>query len=73
MTTPLATLLAGINRTRDDRDELTPGSPVPSESHLQQRYGASRGTARKAVELLRSQGLVYTVSQRCTYVAEQSR
>lgn len=48
-------------------------SPLPSESYLQQRYGISRGTARKAVELLRSEGLVYTVPQRGTYVAEKAR
>ena len=48
-----------------------PRSALPSESYLQQRYGVSRGTARKAVELLRSEGIVYTVPQRGTYVAEK--
>jgi len=70
---PVYQQLAAIIRGQIERGELTPRSPLPSESYLQQRYGISRGTARKAVELLRSEGVVYTVPQRGTYVAEKSR
>jgi len=70
---PVYQQLAAIIRGLIERGELTPRSPLPSESYLQQRYGISRGTARKAVELLRSEGLVYTVPQRGTYVAEKAR
>jgi DNA-binding GntR family transcriptional regulator len=65
--------LAAIIRGQIERGELASRSPVPSESYLQQRYRASRGTARKAVEVLRSEGIVYTVPQRGTYVAEKTR
>jgi DNA-binding GntR family transcriptional regulator len=68
---PVYQQLAAIIRGQIERGELTPRSPLPSESYLQQRYGISRGTARKAVETLRSEGLVYTVPQRGTYVAEK--
>jgi DNA-binding GntR family transcriptional regulator len=70
---PVYQQLAAIIRGQIERGELTPRSPLPSESYLQQRYGISRGTARKAVETLRQEGLVYTVPQRGTYVAEKSR
>lgn len=70
---PVYQQLAAIIRDQIERGELAPRSPVPSESYLQQRYGVSRGTARKAVELLRSEGIVYTVPQRGTYVAEKPR
>jgi GntR family transcriptional regulator len=70
---PVYQQLAAIIRRQIERGELEPRSPVPSESYLQQRYGISRGTARKAIELLRTEGLVYTVPQRGTYVAEKAR
>ena len=68
---PVYQQLATIIRGQIQRGELAPRSALPSESYLQQRYGVSRGTARKAVELLRSEGIVYTVPQRGTYVAEK--
>jgi GntR family transcriptional regulator len=70
---PVYQQLAAIIRRQIERGELVPRSPVPSESYLQQRYGVARGTARKAIELLRTEGLVYTVPQRGTYVAEKAR
>jgi len=68
---PVYQQLAAIIRSQIQRGELAPRSALPSESYLQQRYGVSRGTARRAVELLRSEGVVYTVPQRGTYVAEK--
>jgi hypothetical protein len=44
-----------------------------SEGWLSKDEYDARGTARKAVETLRSEGLVYTVPQRGTYVAEKRR
>ena len=43
--------------------------PIPSEAWLQEEFGVSRPTVRKAVEILRREGLVYTVPQRGTYVS----
>jgi GntR family transcriptional regulator len=46
---------------------LKRGDPLP-ESTIQQRYGVARGTARKAVAVLRERELVTTIPQRGTYV-----
>jgi GntR family transcriptional regulator len=37
---------------------LAPGSAIPSENELATDYGVNRGTARRAVELLRADGLI---------------
>lgn len=39
-------------------DDLAPGTILPSEADLSGRYGASRVTVRRALDLLRSDGLV---------------
>jgi DNA-binding GntR family transcriptional regulator len=41
---------------------------VPSESQLEQEFGIARGTARKAIAVLRDEGLVITVKGRGSYV-----
>lgn len=69
---PIYQQVAGFIRHRIESGELGPRDLVPSESYLQQRYGISRGSARKVIELLRNEGLIYTVPQRGSYVAEQA-
>jgi len=58
-------------------DEIKAGEydngPIPSETTLTQRFGIARGTARKAVDLLRDQGLVFTVPQRGTWVVKDEK
>ena len=44
------------------------GSAADRETQLQQEFGIARGTARKAIALLREQGLVVTVKGRGSYV-----
>ncbi|HTX26836.1 MAG TPA: tyrosine-type recombinase/integrase [Streptosporangiaceae bacterium] len=44
---------------------------APSESYLVGHYGVSRGTARRAVQVRRDEGLVVTIPQRGTYVSER--
>ena len=66
--TPLYVQLAAILREQITSGELAPDAPLPSESYLQQEHGVSRVTVRKAVELLRNEGLVYTLPQRGSYV-----
>src|SRR5713226_7814085 len=56
--TPVYVQVADIVRLRIESGELQPDRPVPSESQLQQEPGIARGTARKAIMLLREQGLV---------------
>ncbi len=59
---------AEILRGQIERGELVPRQPLPSESYLVGEYGISRGTARKAIAMLRDEGLVRTIPQRGTYV-----
>jgi DNA-binding GntR family transcriptional regulator len=66
--TPVYVQVADILRARIESGQLIPDRPVPSESQLQQEFGVARGTARKAIALLRDQGLVVTVKGRGSYV-----
>jgi GntR family transcriptional regulator len=65
---PLYVQLAGIVRRRIEKGELQRLDPVPSESSLVQTYGVSRDTVRRAMALLRDEGVVFTVPHRGTYV-----
>ena len=66
--TPVYVQVANILRARLESGELLPDRPVPSESQLQQEFGVARGTARKAIGVLREEGLVVTVMGRGSYV-----
>ena len=67
--TPLYQQLANILRSRITGGEWAKGEPLPSGSYLQQEHGVSRVTVRKAVQVLRDEGLVITIPQRGTYIA----
>lgn len=62
--------VADLIEARIKRGQLKPGLPIPSEKAIQEEYSVARGTARQAVRLLRERGLVVTIPQRGTYVAE---
>ncbi|MEV4176096.1 MULTISPECIES: GntR family transcriptional regulator [unclassified Nonomuraea] len=49
---------------------LPSGSPAPSEAEIQQEFGVARTTARRAVRLLREEGLVYTVQGEGAFVGQ---
>jgi GntR family transcriptional regulator len=66
--TPVYIQVAEILRDRIQSGQLQPDRPVPSETQLQQEFGVARGTARKAIALLREEGLVITVRGRGSYV-----
>ncbi len=51
--------------------QYPPHTRIPTESEVVETYEVARSTARRAVKALRDEGLVYTVPQRGTYVAEQ--
>jgi len=68
--TPLYVQVADLIAARIESGELEPGKPIPSEKSIQQAYGVARGTARRAVEILRERGLVVTMPQRGTFVVE---
>jgi GntR family transcriptional regulator len=67
--TPVYVQVADILRARIESGQLVPDRPVPSESQLQQEFGVARGTARKAIAVLREQGFVVTVKGRGSYVS----
>ncbi len=67
---PVYRQLAAILREEIASGTLAPDSPLPSESRLMQEHGISRDTVRKAIEILREEGLVVTVKGKGTYVAE---
>jgi GntR family transcriptional regulator len=49
---------------------LAPGSPLPSERLLAQRYGLARMTVRGELDRLEAEGAVYRLQGRGTFVAE---
>ena len=64
--------IAAWLRARIEAGEFRPGlDPLPSEKDLQELLEVSRDTARRAVSVLRDEGLVVTVPQRGTYVVPQ--
>ncbi|MFI5957202.1 GntR family transcriptional regulator [Cryptosporangium sp. NPDC051539] len=50
--------------------EYGPGSAIPSETTLMQRYGVARNTVRLAMTMLREEGLVVTYHGRGTFVRD---
>jgi len=65
---PVYQQLAAILRAQIEAGELRSGRPIPSERTLTQRYGIAVGTVKKAVEVLRAEGLVHTVIGRGIFV-----
>jgi len=53
------------------RGEIAPGSPIPSEQELCDKYSAARGTVRQAIALLRNEGLVLSERGRGTFARER--
>ena len=63
--------IAADLRRRIESGELAPGDMVPSITSLTQEYGVSKGTAVKALDVLRREGLTRTVAGWGTFVAER--
>ncbi len=61
--------LASILRERIRSGDLPPGRALPSARLLSQQYEVAIGTVKKAIELLRSEGLVRTVIGRGIFVS----
>ncbi len=60
--------LVNILRKQIRGGELAKDRPVPSERTLTQRYGVSDGTVKRAMQVLREEGLVATVRGKGIYV-----
>jgi GntR family transcriptional regulator len=66
--------IAAWLRSRIEANEFRPGEdPLPSEKDLVDLFGVARDTARRAVQLLRDEGLVETIPQRGSYVLPEGR
>lgn len=52
---------------------LRPGESLPSEHELAQQHGVTRTTVRKAIAVLRSDGLVFSEQGRATFVRPRPR
>jgi DNA-binding GntR family transcriptional regulator len=60
--------LADAIRGRIQRGQLRPGDRLPSETEMAARYKVSRETVRRALTLLRTQGLITTRAPRGSFV-----
>ncbi|MCM4084894.1 winged helix-turn-helix domain-containing protein [Paractinoplanes hotanensis] len=61
--------LAGILRDRIRSGELHPGQRMPSEKDLHDEFGLARETVRRAMAVLRSEGLIDIRHGHGTFVA----
>jgi DNA-binding GntR family transcriptional regulator len=64
--------IAGILRRRIESGQYRPDTRIPTESELMEAFEVARTTARRAIAVLREEGLIYTVPQRGSYVARQA-
>lgn len=64
-----ATEIAARLRTEIELGEIRPNDRLPAERELAGRFGISRGTVRKAIEQLASEGMVYTRKGSGTFVS----
>lgn len=66
---PVSAQIADWLRHRIKAGDFTPDTDrLPSEQELMRWFDVSRDTARRVHEILRDEGLVYTVPQRGTFV-----
>ena len=68
---PIYLQLASVLREQIRSGELEPRRPIPSIRTLTQRYEVSDGSVKRAVNLLRAEGLVTFVPGKGTYVLPQ--
>jgi GntR family transcriptional regulator len=65
---PLYRQLAAVIRARIESGELARLDPLPSESTLEQEFGLGRDSVRKALAVLREEGLIFTIQARGSFV-----
>jgi DNA-binding GntR family transcriptional regulator len=66
--THLYVQVADVIRQRVLAGHLSPGDAVPSETELRSAFGIARTTARRAIRMLRDEGLVHTAQGEGTFV-----
>jgi DNA-binding GntR family transcriptional regulator len=52
---------------------IKPGAQMPSIRELQDRFGVANMTARSALNVLRDEGLIYTIHGRGSFVADHDK
>jgi DNA-binding GntR family transcriptional regulator len=62
--------VADILRRRITSGKYKADTRIPTESELVDEFEVARSTARRAVGVLREEGLVYTVPNRGSYVTK---
>jgi DNA-binding GntR family transcriptional regulator len=67
-TEPASRQVASAIRGEINSGELAPGAKIPSVRKLAERFGVAVMTAQSAVEILRSEGLIYTSPGRGSFV-----
>jgi len=72
MSTPLYRRIAAELRDAIGRGELPPGSQLPTEQELGERYKVSRNTVRLALGLLANEGIISSTPGRGTFVRERA-
>jgi GntR family transcriptional regulator len=70
---PLQVRIADDIRARIESGELAPGQQLPTYDELASSFLCSLAVVRKAVDLLKQQGLVITAQGKGTYVRERPR
>lgn len=65
---PLYRQLAEIIRARIESGELQRLDPLPSEATLEQDFAVGRDTVRKALAVLRDEGVIFTLQARGSFV-----
>ncbi|MGH3187623.1 MAG: GntR family transcriptional regulator [Streptosporangiaceae bacterium] len=68
---PMYRQIAEALREQIESRDLRPGSQLPTELELGERYGASRNTVRDAIKWLTTLGLVETRPGQGTFVPEK--
>ena len=71
MSTPLYRRIAAELRHAITRGELPPGSQLPTEQELGDRYKVSRNTVRLALGLLTNEGIITSTPGRGTFVRDR--
>jgi DNA-binding GntR family transcriptional regulator len=64
---PLYKQLADLIRAQIERGELAPGQRLPTEPNYMRRHGISRDSVRRAIAIVRGEGLIVT-ERRGSYV-----
>ena len=64
--------IADILRRRIASGKYRPDTRIPTESELVEEFEVARTTARRAVSVLREEGMIYTVPNRGSYVARET-